>query len=101
MKSNTKLSRNCLKILLLVVLFWSCKKPTEVIEKKVIEPKLIVGKKYATSFDWKQENPFEPLKIDTVTITGLKNGYVEWQYKAGFKQSCKVNIFRGLLRHNH
>lgn len=98
MISNTKLSCNLAKWLLLVVLFTSCEKKIEKISEP--EQKLIVGKKYIISFDWGEKDPFKKIEIDTITIVGLRNGYVQWEYKNGIKRSCKVYIFRLLLEHN-
>lgn len=82
---------NLLYTMLVVVLFSSCEKETE----------LILGKKYATSSDWESKNPFEEIEIDTVKITGLKDGYIEWEYKDGYRQSSKIETFRLFLEHNH
>jgi hypothetical protein len=101
MISNTKLSRNCLKMLLLVVLFSACnqvEKITPVKEKKEVE--LTVGKYYESSFDWGSKDPFEEIEIDTIKIIGIKKGYVQWEYKNGQRQSCEIRIFRMLLRNN-
>ena len=94
---------NLLYTMLVVVLFSSCEKVTKKLELEKQQPEieLVLGKKYITSFDWEEKDPFKVTEIDTVTITGLKNGYVEWEYKNGMKQSCKARIFRLLLRHNH
>jgi len=101
MFKNTKQYRNLAKLMLLVVLFSACEKTNEI--KKAIEKQeteIILGKKYRTSFDWQTKDPFKKIDIDTVKITGLKNGYVEWEYSDGIKQSSEIRIFRLLLVHN-
>lgn len=60
--------------------------------------KIEIGKHYATSFHWQEENPFKPTKIDTVKVIDIKDGYVLWEYKEGFTQSSKLKVFKLLLK---
>lgn len=61
---------------------------------------LIVGKEYIISFDWDNKDPFEEIEIDTVKITGLKNDYVQWQYKNGIKTSDEIEVFKRIIKKN-
>ena len=61
---------------------------------------LTIGKEYIISFDWDNKDPFEEIEIDTVKITGLKNDYVQWQYKNGQKLSCEIDIFKRIIKEN-
>lgn len=100
MITNKKLSSNFLKLLLVAVLFVGCQNDRN--EKKLISSKNFkVGEKYLLSFDWEEENPFENIRIDTVKVTGVKNGYVQWEYKNGFRQSSDEKIFERLVKHCH
>ena len=99
-KLKTK-SSHFLYTLLLVVLFSACEKTNEIKkETEKQETEIILGKKYRTSFDWQTKDPFQKIDIDTVKIIGLKNGYVQWEYSNGLKQSCEIIVFRHLLVDN-
>lgn len=40
-----------------------------------------VNDTYLFSFDWDEDNPFEHIQIDTVTVLDIKDGYVKYKYR--------------------
>lgn len=89
-----KLLFNISKLILVLFFVAGCSK-----EQQIPQKKLTIGKYYLFFFYWENENPFELKRIDTVKVIGIKNGYVQWQYKNGVKQSCSVSIFKDLIRY--
>ena len=81
----------CIELILIFILFSGCSKITE-------QKDIKIGKKYLFSFDWESEDPFEIKDIDTVKVVGLKEGYVQWQYKDSIKQSCGIRLFKKLIK---
>lgn len=100
MITSKKPSSNFIKLLLVAVLFVGCQNGCK--EKTLINTQNYkVGEKYLLSFDWEEKNPFENIRIDTVKVTGVKDGYVEWEYKNGFRQSSEEKIFERIVKHCH
>lgn len=44
------------------------------------------------------KDPFKEIKIDTVKVVDIKNGYIKWEYKDGHCLSNKVNAFKKCKR---
>lgn len=59
-------------------------------QKESDQINLEVGKYYQHSFNWTPEDPFEVTIIDTIKIVDIKDGYVQWEYKNGFRLSSKI-----------
>jgi hypothetical protein len=57
---------------------------------KKVDNQIVVGNSYLFSFDWKEK----------VKVLRIKNGYIEWQYKNGLKNSCEIKYFKHLLKYN-
>lgn len=98
MITNTKLSSNFIKLLLVAVLILGCEN-TKLPKTTLNQCDFKVGEKYLLSFDWEEENPFENIRVDTVKVTGVKKGYIQWEYKNGFRQSSEEKIFSRLVKH--
>lgn len=56
------------------------------------------GERYLYSLDYDNEDPFEEIRVDTVKVIGIKNGYVQWEYKNGIRLSCKLKYFKHWTR---
>ena len=54
------------------------------------------GEYYTISFT-NNKNPFEIMDIDTVLITGVKQGYIEWEYFTGRRQSTRLDVFNDCI----
>ena len=63
MNSNTKLSRNCLKMLLAVVLFTSCSNKVET-EIKVDDASILKGTKHISTHVWIRDWKGKPLSLE-------------------------------------
>ncbi len=81
MYSNTKLSRNCLKMLLAVVLFsfTSCEETNKnrkvKFEQKITDASILKGTKYIETQIWITDYKDKPLTLEyweTVEVTALK-----------------------------
>jgi hypothetical protein len=59
---------------------------------------LMPGDKYLYSYDWESENPFENIKVDTVTIMAINGYYIQWETKDGIKLSGKIKYFSRNIR---
>lgn len=62
------------------------------------EVEIKVGDSYLHSLDYDNEDPFEEVNIDTVKVVSIKQGYVQWEYKDGFRLSGKLKYFKHRVR---
>jgi hypothetical protein len=53
-----------------------------------------VGDVYRFSWNWDEEDPFRKVDVDTVTVLGVKDGYVLYSYKTKkYVNSTEIKFF--------
>lgn len=56
------------------------------------------GNTYLFSFEWDARDPFKEIDIDTIKVLDVRDGYVQWQYPSGIKQSSTARTFKKLTK---
>ena len=82
--------------IILILTFASLVSCTEKV--KTEQQNIVVGDKFLFSFSWDTKDPFEKIEIDTITVVGIKDNYVQWEYNSGGKQSCEIKYFKDYIK---
>ena len=86
--------------IILILTFASLVSCTEEVIKtnKTEQQNIIVGDKFLFSLNLDTKDPFEKIEIDTITVVGIKDNYIQWQYNSGGKQSCEIKYFKDYIK---